>query len=355
MSVGNLSARTALVAVGVLVSVALMAAPSLAAGGTKLCIPTTENSPVKTPLKNGTCVNTKTEKYTLTELGAEGKEGKQGPEGKQGAEGKEGKEGKVPLSEEEAATLKGILPCIKKVDKGIDEKPTVQFHGCNVQIVNGAGTTESTNGTGNLVIGYDELPEECKVNAVTEEVECHPAAQPGSHNLILGTKQEFTSFGSIIGGRDNIDTGPFSDVFGKRSTASGAQSSVTGGEGGTASGDFSSVTGGKENKASGSWSSVNGGTTSTASGEASWVGGGDVNNASGERSAIAGGGFNKASGAGASVAGGIENVAGGTLSSIGGGSHNEVFSEGKGGQIGFAASIFGGKEEKTATDYAAIP
>ena len=82
MSAGRTSARVALIAVGVLVSVLLMAAPSWATGGTKLCIPTTENAPVKTPLKNGTCASTKTEKYTLTELGAEGKEGKQGPEGK---------------------------------------------------------------------------------------------------------------------------------------------------------------------------------------------------------------------------------------------------------------------------------
>src|SRR5438874_9610221 len=76
MSPGRIGARVALVAVGVLVSALLMAAPSWAAGGTKLCIPTTENAPVKTPLKNGTCASTKKEKYTLTELGAEGKEGK---------------------------------------------------------------------------------------------------------------------------------------------------------------------------------------------------------------------------------------------------------------------------------------
>src|SRR6266566_1884278 len=156
MSARRIGARAALVAVGVVVSVVFMAAPSWATGGTKLCIPTAENAPVKTPLKNGTCVNTKNEKYTLTELGAEGKEGKEGPEGKEGKEGKEGPEGKLPLSDEEAATLKGILPCIAKVEEGIDKKPTVQFHGCNVQIVNGAGTTGSTNGAGNLVIGYDE-------------------------------------------------------------------------------------------------------------------------------------------------------------------------------------------------------
>jgi hypothetical protein len=98
MSRRGTETRAALVVVGVLVSMLLMAAPSWATGGTKLCIPTTENAPVKTPLKNGTCANTKNEKYTLTELGAEGKEGPQGKEGKEGKGGKEGKEGKAGLS-----------------------------------------------------------------------------------------------------------------------------------------------------------------------------------------------------------------------------------------------------------------
>src|SRR5262249_49929242 len=32
----------------------------------------------------------------------------------------------------------------------------VQFRGVNVQIVNGQGTTSTTNGAGNLIIGYNE-------------------------------------------------------------------------------------------------------------------------------------------------------------------------------------------------------
>jgi hypothetical protein len=45
----------------------------------KVCVPAKENTPIKTP-KAGACPA----KYTLTELGGEGKEGKQGPEGKEG-------------------------------------------------------------------------------------------------------------------------------------------------------------------------------------------------------------------------------------------------------------------------------
>ena len=53
---------------------------------------------------------------------------------------------------------------------GIDGKPTIKISGANVQIVNGEGTTATTNGENNLVIGYDE----------------EPGDQGGSHNLILG-------------------------------------------------------------------------------------------------------------------------------------------------------------------------
>jgi hypothetical protein len=56
-------------------------------------------------------------------------------------------------------------------------KATVQFSGVNVQIVNGLKLTATTNGAGNLVIGYDESF----------------GTQTGSHNLVLGTSQSYTS------------------------------------------------------------------------------------------------------------------------------------------------------------------
>src|SRR5947209_11501210 len=44
------------------------------------------------------------------------------------------------------------------VSSGVGGKPTVQFAAVNVQIVNGTGSTASSNGDGNLVLGYDESP-----------------------------------------------------------------------------------------------------------------------------------------------------------------------------------------------------
>ena len=260
-----------------------------------------------------------------------------------------------PLSDEEAATLKGILPCIKSVSEGIDKKPTVQFSGCNVQIVNGEGKTESTNGAGNLVIGYDE----------------GPGAQTGSHNLVLGVFQTFTSNGGILAGRENSITDGGASVLGGRlntasgelasvsggsqNTASADRASVSGGEGNTASGSLATVTGGVVNTASGQNSSVSGGNSNTAKGSFSSVSGGVGNTASGQDSSVSGGASNIASGVLAAVGGGVQNVAIGGYSWIGGGFGNSVFSAGKTGETGEFASIFGGKENKTAENYAAIP
>jgi hypothetical protein len=118
------------------------------------------------------------------------------------------------------------------VGNGVAGKPTVQFSGVNVQIVNGEGRTASTNGEGNLVIGYDE----------------EPRIQTGSHDLVLGEDQEYTSFAGIIAGVMN-----------------------------TVTGEYASVTGGVANTVSGALSSVSGGEVNKVSGDLSWIGGGVLN------------------------------------------------------------------------------
>src|SRR5438552_6904030 len=63
------------------------------------------------------------------------------------------------------------------VPSGVGGKPTVRFAAVNVQLINDVGRTASVNGTGNLVIGYDENP--------------GALAQTGSHDLILGRNHSF--------------------------------------------------------------------------------------------------------------------------------------------------------------------
>lgn len=75
------------------------------------------------------------------------------------------------------------------VAAGVDGKATVQFSGVNVQIIDGSGSTSTVNGTGNLVLGYDDTL----------------GTQTGSHDLILGENQSYTSYGEIVGGYDRRD------------------------------------------------------------------------------------------------------------------------------------------------------
>jgi hypothetical protein len=246
------------------------------------------------------------------------------------------------LTSGELETLKGVLPCIKSVKEGIGGKPTVQFSGCNLQIVNGEGKTASSNGEGNLVIGYDENVEKRK--------------QTGSHDLILGEQQEFTSFAGLVAGTKNAIIGPYASISGgDTNTASGQAASVSGGTESTASGQDASVSGGAQNTASGQDASVSGGRQNTASGLFASVSGGRVDTASGFVSSVGGGIANHAEGAEASISGGAENRIGeSTVESwIGGGGSNRIFAPA--GEEELGAAIFGGNELSTDVNFNAIP
>ena len=229
----------------------------------------------------------------------------------------------------------------------------VRFEGVNVQIVNGQGSTDTTNGLGNLIVGYDEeradadsftARETCSLGQYwNDQTQCEANNgtwgknfKTGSHNIIVGGRNAYSAYGGIVsgflnvinspyasvpGGINNIASGHYSSVSGGFfNTASGSGSSVSGGSSNTASGTDSSVSGGYNNTASGSWSSVSGGSFNTASGIESSVSGGYRNTASGTGSSVSGGSSNTASGSDSSVSGGYNNTASGNRSSVSGGS-----------------------------------
>jgi hypothetical protein len=283
---------------GAVVVACLVLAPAAMAATLKVCVPGRGNAPMLTP-SHGKCRHG----YRLTSLGGEGKPGPAGKTGPEGKPGATGPEGKSSLSSGELETLKAILPFVKFVSSGVAGKPTVQFSGVNVQVVNGSGKTETTNGAGNVIIGYDE----------TEPAD----KQTGSHDLIVGNLQSFTSFGGILGGEANTISGPFASVTGGfGNEAKGRNSAVSGGEINTAEGEGGAVSGGELNKAIGIDSSVSGGFFNFATNNQSWVGGGEENQASGERSSVSGGAEDIASGKWASVSGGGGNTASGKGSSV---------------------------------------
>ena len=162
-------------------------------------------------------------------------------------------------------------------------QPTVRFTGVNVQVVSGSGFTEGTvNGTGNLIIGYNELRK--SVNS--------PDVRTGSHNLVVGLYNNYGGDGgAVIGYYNSISNLEACVVGGYLNTASGSSACVSGGYLNTASGLSASVSGSSGSTASADYSSVSGSSGSTASGQYSSVSGGRNNTASGLYSSVSGGAF----------------------------------------------------------------
>jgi hypothetical protein len=162
--------------------------------------------------------------------------------------------------------------------------PTVLFNGINVQIVNGTGATQNTNGLGNLILGYNRprsTPPVCSLGFFATEAECLARGgvwarshKSGSHNLVAGDFNAYSSWGGAIFGLENAITAPYA--------------TVVGGAGNSALGDLSTVGGGSLNTASGMYGSVNGGLSNTASGAFSTVGGGNTRAATGSHGWTAG-------------------------------------------------------------------
>ncbi len=210
----------------------------------------------------------------------------------------------------------------------------VFLHGVNLHVTNGTGNTASINGLGNIIIGYNE-PRQVSGNE-----------RSGSHTLVVGSFNNFSSYGGIVAGAGNSVSGPFA--------------TVSGGEGNIANNSYASISGGRDNTASGAWSAISGGRDSLASGEHSFVGGGEGNWASGAYAAVTGGSDNEAEGARSVVSGGLSNQATGDTSSVSGGRDNTASSSWtsvSGGRDGAAsgvyASVSGGRDNEASGDYAA--
>ena len=217
-------------------------------------------------------------------------------------------ETRVASLESEVAALKALLLNVTRTGNDI------RFNGVNVHVNNGTGTTTGTvNGLGNLIVGYNETRASGNVRS-------------GSHNLVVGQQNNYSSFGGIVAGMTNTVSGVFATVTGgSGNVASGGYSSVSGGGANTASGAAASVSGGSLNEAYGDWASVSGGENNTASGLRSSVTGGYQNTAS-YTDAWAGGGYgNTASESYASVSGGRDNAADGYAASVSGGRFNRAY------------------------------
>jgi hypothetical protein len=202
--------------------------------------------------------------------------------------------------------LKLLLGAISSQEDG----STLRLTGVNLQIVSGSGATNGpTNGTGNLIVGYNEKLE--------------PRDRSGSHNLVIGPQHGYSSWGGLVSGFANVVSNEAATVVGGfENEASGADSTVCGGQFNRAVGLDATVVGGRFNQADGLDTSVHGGACNYAG--PGPVPGCDPSGAGEEGlpggSTVTGGRDNAALADFASVAGGRENSASGIGSAVGGGS-----------------------------------
>jgi hypothetical protein len=278
----------------------------------------------------------------MNSINADGSVGCEATGGAGGGGTDPGLQARVSTLENEVSALQALLAGVTR------NGSTLLFSGMNLQLESGSGATNGqVNGLGNLIIGYNE----------------NPGSQTGSHNLVLGNSQSFTSYGGLLGGQNNTASGPFVAVLGKGNAATAASSAVTGGEFNQATAPYATVGGGCSGIAGpgsvsidptcfnittglGNWATVSGGVGNHAIGNDAAILGGYGNQASGIESTISGGAVGTASGTDAAVSGGDNNQANGDESSISGGESNiagDPFSAVSGG----CDNITGGGAEPT--------
>jgi hypothetical protein len=215
-----------------------------------------------------------------------------------------------------------------------DAANEVVITGANLRIVNGLAATNTINGLGNLIVGYNELRGDGTDKPRT-----------GSHNVVVGEGENFSSVAGLVVGLRNEISGRYASVSGgQQNIASGDSAAVSGGSGNTASGFNSSVSGGGNNTASNNAASVCGGAINIASGITASVCGGKGNIASGsDSSSVSGGEQNTASGPQSTVSGGFDNTASGLWSWVGGGGGDRNIGESGNTARGERSSVSGGQ------------
>jgi hypothetical protein len=248
---------------------------------------------------------------------------------------------RAQLGTPQMQSLFAIAPYVSvRIAGGI---PTVVVTGANLQIVNGLDDSLTTNGAGNLIVGYDEergsaVLFECSIGFVRStttpvrtQTQCTAANgtwainhKSGSHNVVIGPRQNYTGSGGLVAGIQNSITGRGTSVTGGTGNhAAFLAASVSGGENNWAYEEGSSVTGGSDNQAFAPWS------------------------------AISGGSFNQTTAFVASISGGEQNRAGGTNSSISGGTHN-VTQDGNTANA-TRSSILGGRNQLNSAENGTTP
>lgn len=219
---------------------------------------------------------------------------------------------RLPWTAEQAEILSHLSIVYLDDGSGNAVNKTIRLSGANLQVVNGLDETETVNGVGNLIVGYNE-PYGSQDD------------RTGSHCVVVGRALSYSSYGGeVLGYRNKIEAEYASALGGWRNEAVGPYALIAGGNFSYVPGEAASVFGGHNNFAGGPWATVAGGHINTASGSESTITGGWLNVATGTFSSVSGGKSNNAAGYGATIAGGERNTATGDFSAVSGGADNQT-------------------------------
>jgi hypothetical protein len=140
-------------------------------------------------------------------IGAVGPEGEPGPKGDRGDAGPPGAPGLPgPDVTAQIAQLQTLVAGLTSRVEALEAKLAhvsasgndIVISGANLYVNDGSGTTDGpVNGLGNVVIGYNEL------RGAGDD-------RSGSHNLVFGSRNNYSSYGGLVGGLQAGTTTPFS-------------------------------------------------------------------------------------------------------------------------------------------------
>ncbi len=140
-------------------------------------------------------------------IGAAGPQGEPGAKGDRGPAGEPGPPGPPgPDVTAQIAQLQVLVAGLTSRVEALEAKLAhvsvsgndIVVSGANLYVNNGTGSTSGpVNGLGNVVIGYNEL------RGAGDD-------RSGSHNLVVGSRNNYSSYGGFVGGLQAGTTTPFS-------------------------------------------------------------------------------------------------------------------------------------------------
>jgi hypothetical protein len=136
-------------------------------------------------------------------LGAAGPQGEQGPQGEPGPQGEQGPPGpdvtaQIAALQAQVADLNGRVAALEgKLAHVSVAGNDITISGANLYVNNGIGSTNTVNGLGNVIIGYNEP------RGAGDD-------RSGSHNLVVGSRNNYSSYGGLVAGLQAGIATPFS-------------------------------------------------------------------------------------------------------------------------------------------------